>query len=464
MNPYNFSLLLFAFGSFFVGLLVAFKRQDTIGRIYFLFSTVTSAWGIGFAVMLNQQISYNFALFSARFADGIAVFIPAIWLHLALLMSSRYQSRKIIVFALYMLSFVFSCFMFTPFFVSKVKPVLNFKYWPHPGFLFHFFTIMFFIVVPYSFIQLYSKIKNSSGDEQVQLKGFFIAVLFGYMGGTISFALNYDLPIPQYAIFLMPVYPFITAYFMIRHRLFDIEEVAQVFQKEKLATIGLLAASINHEIKNPLYAVKGLLETYVENEESGVQSKAPLEVSKKALAQVSRALDVITKLNRFAKPSNDQETRDKGQGSGANIHEAIQNVSGLVSYEFELDKIKILNHVSSTLPAIQADQHQLEEILFNLIVNACHAMKEKGGTLEIRSQMSNNGIQLEISDTGTGISPDQAKHLFEPFHTTKGENGTGLGLYITKQLVERNSGKISVKSEDKKGTSFVLEFKSNESV
>ena len=123
---------------------------------------------------------------------------------------------------------------------------------------------------------------------------------------------------------------------------------------------------------------------------------------------------------------------------------------------------------------IQADQRQLEEILFNLIVNACHAM-EKGGELVIVSEAkqfqtgllcrpaeisrNDDWIKITITDTGTGISSEQAKHLFEPFYTTKGEKGTGLGLYITKQLVERNSGKISVQSKEGKGTIFILEFR-----
>ncbi len=462
MNPYNFSTLLFSFGSFFVGLLVWFKRQDAIGRIYFLFSTVTAAWGMGFTVMLNQQISPHFALLSARFADGVAVFIPTIWLHLTLLMSDNYQFRKKVLLMLYIISFAFLSFAFTPFFVSNVKPILNFKYWPHPGILFHFFAVMFFIVVPYSFIQLYSKIKDSYGDEKKQLKGFFIAVLFGYVGGTVSFALNYNLPVPQYAIFLMPVYPFVTAYFMIRHRLFDIEQAVQAFQREKLATIGLLASSINHEIRNPLYAAKGLLENFKE----GIGKKSVEEVTDRTLSQIIRVLDVITKLNRFAKPSNEEGGTRQGEGAKANIQEAIQNVLDLVSHEFELDKIHIKNNLASNLPPVQADQRQLEEILFNLIVNACHAMTGQGtgderqdGILTLNSKLETNKLILEIKDTGTGIPPDQAKHLFEPFHTTKGDKGTGLGLYITKQLVERNGGKILLDSRNGYGTSFTLEFK-----
>ena len=278
----------------------------------------------------------------------------------------------------------------------------------------------------------------------------------------------------------MPVYPFITAYFLIRHHLFDIEQVAEVFQREKLATIGLLAASINHEIRNPLYAVKGLLETYIENEKEGLSGKTPFETSERALKQVNRALEVITKLNRFAKPMTEETT----QNQKASVQEALQNVLDLVSHEFELDKIHIQNNLPKDLSPIQADQRQIEEILFNLIVNACHAMSG-GGQLTITSSFDchpeqsegsrdsspsvkqpfrvglrmTDRVRITIKDTGTGIPYEKARHLFEPLHTTKGDKGTGLGLYITKQLVERNGGKIKVETQEGKGTTFCLEFK-----
>ena len=88
---------------------------------------------------------------------------------------------------------------------------------------------------------------------------------------------------------------------------------------------------------------------------------------------------------------------------------------------------------------------------------------EKEGILTIRGLWSMDKVQIEIKDSGSGISPDHLKHLFEPFHTTKGDQGTGLGLYITKQLVERNGGRISVQSKEGEGTSFALEFKASNS-
>ncbi len=421
-------------------------------------------WGMLLSVVYNQDTSYDVALFFGRAGDMAAVFIPATWFHFVLvLVDKKIKSRYLLV--LYFSCIFIAIFSFTPWFIPKLKSASGLKYYMHPGPLYHLFTMMFFTIIPYGFVILWQKINRTKDkEERSQFFGLFIATLAGFVGGGLTFLPIYGLAknIPQYNLFLMPFYPFAMAYFMIRHKLFDVEQIAQSFQREKLATIGLISASINHEIRNPLYAVKSLLETYIGNEKEGLKNKTPLETSESALKQVGRALEVIQKLNRFAKPASETNASN----SQASIQEAIKSVLDLVSYEFELDRIHIKNNLDPNLSPIQADQRQLEEILFNLIVNACHAMtgqelggERQGGILTLNSRLETQNIVIEIQDTGTGISPEQAKHLFEPFHTTKGDKGTGLGLYITKQLVERNGGKISVQSQEGKGTSFVLEFR-----
>ena len=202
-----------------------------------------------------------------------------------------------------------------------------------------------------------------------------------------------------------------------------------------------------------------------------------------------RALRVIQNLNRFAKPTN-TVTGLSGRSvpDVASIPEALKNVLDLVSHEFELDRITIKNEIPNNLPPVSIDPHQLEEVLFNLIVNAAQAMREKDGELVIAGKVIGGGrasvipaifkresrnsgspiktfgddsknITLTIQDTGSGIPQNQMKHLFEPFRTTKGDKGTGLGLYITKQIIERSGGRISVNSQEEKGTVFTLEFK-----
>ncbi len=458
MNPYNLSVLFFGFCNFFIGLLIFLKRNDEVGKRYLIFSIAVGVWGFFLSLLINQDFSYENALLSARLCNFSAVFIPVTWLHLVLSLVNRVQKYKKILFFLYILAFLIDLFAFTPWFIPNLKPAVGFVHYTRTGFIFHIFVFQFFTVVPFAFRELLLKIQQTKKEEKLQLAGFFVATLLGFIGGSLTFLPAYDIMFPQHTLFLLPIYPFMMAYFMIRHRLFDIDQIAEQFQREKLATIGLLVASVNHEIRNPLYAARSVLESY---EEIG---KEPKEITKKAVSQINRALDVITKLNRFAKPAV-----STGPDQKASVCEALETVFDLVSYEFQLDKIQIVNQIDRSFPSIQADQRQLEEILFNLIVNACHAMSGKGdrqevlsgsfSVLTLRSTIHDTRVTIEISDTGTGISPEQTKHLFEPFYTTKGEKGTGLGLYITKQLVERNGGKISVKSEEGKGTSFVLEFR-----
>jgi len=467
---------------------------------------VVTMWGTGHAISISHNISYHASLIADRFAHSGAVFIPVTWLHFAFIVSGRAKQFRKLIQTSYWVCVLTSVSTLTPWFIAGEEPAMGFTYYTRPGPLYHIYVTMFVVFVPIGFVELSKLMKRVGGQERTEVKGLFIATLFGFVGGSFAFFPVYGLQIPQYGYFITPFYPFVMAYFMIRHRLFDVEQAVQAFQREKLATIGLIASSINHEIKNPLYIVKGVLESYLENKKEGLPVKDAEEVTEKALKNVTRALDVITKLNRFARPTQEQGPATKAPAGPptpfggsvehrANIQEALQNVLDLIQYEFELDKIHIENRLPQDLPPIHCDPRQLEEILFNLIVNACHAMSKnkEGGTLTIsvqrpahdmsfprkrpacRTGRESTGsgsptkafgddretgkVSIEIADTGTGIPPEQLKHLFEPFYTTKGDKGTGLGLYITKQLIERNGGRITVKSKEGKGSAFVLEFK-----
>ena len=263
MNPYNFAALFFAFGTFFLGLLVLLKRRDRVGVYFFVFSVFVTGWGIGYSILINGSASYESALFGARFCNTSALFVPVTWVNFILVFLGYEKQRKRLLYFLYAVAFSVLPFSFSGWFVPSVAKNLipGFANYAQPGPVFHLFTLLFFLAVPYGFIQLVKAAKEATGENLVQLRAFIIATLFGYIGGSLTFAPVYGIKIPQYGVFLMPIYPFIMAYATIRHRLFDIEQVAQAFQREKLATIGLIASSVNHEIRNPLYAVKSLLES-----------------------------------------------------------------------------------------------------------------------------------------------------------------------------------------------------------
>jgi len=129
-----------------------------------------------------------------------------------------------------------------------------------------------------------------------------------------------------------------------------------------------------------------------------------------------------------------------------------------VNHPLFYHKIKLIQDIPTDLPPIHADHIYLEEILFNLIVNATQALKgAEKGRITISAEKVDQAVVVKIADNGSGMTSEQQQNIFKPFYTTK-EEGTGLGLYITKQLVEKNGGKITVTSKPGQGTTFMLTF------
>jgi len=245
-------------------------------------------------------------------------------------------------------------------------------------------------------------------------------------------------------------------------RLFEELSVAQAqaAQREKMAVIGTLSAGVNHEICNPLGVVRGQCEMFLLNLVDGIyKDKSPeeliekaQEIMKKVIHETDRATVITRKLSAFAKPA-------KGEmADNVRVEEELEKVISLIEHELKLDDITITKDIEKDLPSISADEKQIQEVFFNIMRNAAQSIRGSG---EIRIQVSSiNGIvYIAIRDTGEGIREQHLERIFDPFFTTRdpGE-GTGLGLFIVKQIVERNNGRINVRSEIGKGTAFQIEF------
>ncbi|MDD3294462.1 MAG: HAMP domain-containing sensor histidine kinase, partial [Geobacteraceae bacterium] len=225
--------------------------------------------------------------------------------------------------------------------------------------------------------------------------------------------------------------------------------------------IGVLAASINHEVKNPLFIIKGLAETWIERRKENVfrNDKETLEkgeeTMRRSIEQADRAMDIIKRLSLFAKSGIENEMKFES----VRVAEVLEDILPLVFYELAEHHIVLNRDIPASLPDVCADRRYLEEIIFNLIVNAIQALKEKteGGAISISAASQEGMVQVTIQDNGPGIPEDKLKDVFRPFYTTKAE-GTGLGLYITQQLVEKIKGRICVKSITGKGAIFELVF------
>jgi len=239
---------------------------------------------------------------------------------------------------------------------------------------------------------------------------------------------------------------------------------AQAAQREKMAVIGTLSAGINHEICNPLGIARGQCEMFLLNLTEGLYKDKSSEelldkaktIMEKVMHETDRATIITRKLSSFAKPAKGQITDD------VNVEKELDEVITLVEHDLKLDNIHMKKNIQEGLPSISADSKQLQEILFNIIRNAAQSIQGEG---EVAIHASGNAgkVYIDIADTGTGISKSNLTQIFNPFFTTKEPgSGTGLGLFIVKQIVERNNGHISVRSELGKGTTFRLTFNAAE--
>jgi signal transduction histidine kinase len=209
-------------------------------------------------------------------------------------------------------------------------------------------------------------------------------------------------------------------------------------QTEKLASVGRLASSIAHEINNPLEAVTNLL-YLLGSRDLDEDTKALIRTAEEELARVSQ---IATHTLRFYKQSSNRTEVD--------LRSLFDSLIALYRARLMNSGIRAVNDAGEH-PLLLCFEGEIRQILLNLVGNAFDAMRA-GGILTLRSRKTNapatghEFIRITIADTGTGMDPRVIGRLFEPFFSTKGIGGTGLGLWIVKGLVEKNQGSIKVRS------------------
>jgi PAS domain S-box-containing protein len=221
----------------------------------------------------------------------------------------------------------------------------------------------------------------------------------------------------------------------------------QLWQASKLATMGELAASVAHELNNPLATLALHAESLLDRLPGDDPKRRAVEVIDQ---EVERMASLVSNLLLFSRRSHQQT-------STINIDEELQNSLEFIHYHLRSHRINVTTDFANDLPSIHADRQQLRQLFLNLLTNASDAMPE-GGTLTIRARrgvLDGGGpaLVIEFSDTGIGIEPEDLPKLWEPFFTTKPEGkGTGLGLLICRRIVEEHRGTISIESLPGKGT------------
>jgi len=224
---------------------------------------------------------------------------------------------------------------------------------------------------------------------------------------------------------------------------------------DRLASLGTLTAGLAHEIRNPLVAIKTLtqlLSERLDDEEFRTQ------FLKIASGEVDRISSLVTELLNFARPSDPKlELED--------INTILDGMILLVSTETKKKRIEVIKNYSSDFPPVQIDREQIKQVFLNILINAIEATPENGKifikTLTFTKPGGEPYVQIEFTDTGSGISEEYLEDIFNPFFTTK-TTGSGLGLSISNQIIQDHKGYINVESQLHKGTSFFINLPVNQ--
>lgn len=223
---------------------------------------------------------------------------------------------------------------------------------------------------------------------------------------------------------------------------------ARVAQSERLASLGLLAAGVAHEINNPLGGILALTALTLEDLKPSDPNRENLE---EVVHQSQRCRDIVRGLLEFSRQSKISTER-------IDLNRILQETLSLISKQPAFFNVRVVKDWDPQLPPVMADKSELQQVFMNILMNAAQAMEEQGTvTLVTRHSAGGDAVEVLISDTGHGIPEEDISRIFDPFFTTKtGERGTGLGLSIAYGIITSHKGTISVDSKPGSGTTFTV--------
>ncbi|MBL4953651.1 ATP-binding protein [Neobacillus sp. OS1-32] len=325
------------------------------------------------------------------------------------------------------------------------------------------YFVKYFVFISYIFIDVIDNLLRYFGSSQplasgniVELlfvviapifvnKRFFWTVSFGLIGkycflGVILHDMDTIVPIVIILTLVVISYILLNRFFSYIHSLTAVNE--ELHQKEKLAVIGQMAATIGHEIRNPLASLKGFAQLQHERypETSDYYSIMIQEIDR---------LDLIVNDLMYISKSKALQIEK------ANIKDIISYTISIMEQQAFAQNVKIETEMEEPLPLLDCDEKQLKQVFINLLKNAIEAMPE-GGTIRITAQsLGDSKIAISVEDEGCGIKSEDIPNLKVPFFTTK-KGGTGLGLVITNKIIKEHHGDVNIESNVGKGTKVTV--------
>jgi len=231
----------------------------------------------------------------------------------------------------------------------------------------------------------------------------------------------------------------------------------KLVQSDRLATLGQLAASVAHEINNPVSGVLNLsmlLERLMAKGEYPPGREAEFRKYLSLISiETARVGRIVSDLLAFSR-------RSKPQRAAADLNKLVRTTLGLADHKLKLISAEVVLDLQESLPMVECDSSQIQQVILNLVLNGAQAMQPHGGgklTIRTRELAGEDTVELSVQDTGEGIAPENVSKIFDPFFTTKAEGkGVGLGLAVLYGIVKAHEGEVEVTSQRNEGTTFTV--------
>src|SRR5947207_11646466 len=219
-------------------------------------------------------------------------------------------------------------------------------------------------------------------------------------------------------------------------------------EQGRFAAAGELLGGVAHEVNNPLMAIASHAELRLADTKLPAEQRNEMQ---SILRQAQRAAKLLRGLLRFVRAGEKRSTT-------VNLNDVVRSAIDLVSYRFTIDEISIEGRLDPALPTVVGDANRLEQVVVNLLSNALDALRsvKPPRRLIVDSFVQNDRVCVTVTDNGPGVAAEIAQRLFRPFASTKGRRGTGLGLYISRQLVREAEGELDLVAHGERGARFLL--------
>jgi signal transduction histidine kinase len=524
LSYYSISLFLGGIIALLSGAAVYFADpKKNTSQAWMLLNISTSIWSFGYFGMLISNNS-DTAWRNDLILHYGAILIPVFYLYFVLSLTDRVLKNKGFIMLSGLAALFFTVFNHTPLFVDSVFPKAPLAYAPNAGPLYIYFAIYFFVIVIYAQSSLLRTILKNKNGSDLRLRYVFYSALFGFIGGGSVFFLTFNIPFPPYPIILFALYPIIIAYAMIRHKLFNIKVISteiligsiwllllfrvllsqsledqiinivlllattffgillirnverEVDQREKIEKLAKDLESANerlkevdqlksefvslatHQIRGPLTAIKGYASLVLEGDYGDVPPS--IKPAIETIAQSTQSL--VTIVGDFLDVSRIEQGRMKYDFIDFDLSILLKELLNELKPNIEKKGLKLSATIEPAILLV-ADQGKIKQILSNLIDNSIKYTPQ--GSITIDLKKTGNNILFTIKDTGVGMKAETIPKLFQKFSRAEDASkanilGTGLGLYVAKEMVKAHNGRIWAESEGQgKGSAFYVELK-----